>query len=577
VLAVAWQVEAIAVPKPTCESSNAPVRQRLTAKRIGWDLSIVVADMYSKRIPPRGIIRSIEMEIKTSLAKAPIGWGCKRRISTIRGVVAPMRGKREIAVWLALATVSVAHLAGCQLPQAAAPPIAANEVPHGSAQTSASEDVSTTQTAITLTKHQETASETDKEVLPIPEIVSPIAAGQPVEHFVDVALSVHPRIRAARARVAAASNRAPQVSSLDDPVLTNSFYPISDQALQTAAGRAGNTLSVTQKYPWREKRWTKAAIANRETRIAAEKLRQVGLEVEEMVRLAYYELWFADQAIRITEESREIGAELVKLAEARNSAGGSQQDVLRAQLQLDSLDDRLIALRRQKGVAQSDLAAFIGAPETLGIEPLEAVNVAEIPRQIEALFAAACECSPRLRERQWVVSRDRQKQQLACLQKYPDFTLGAGWQTITETDAIAGAANGHDNVNFMVGLTLPIWRERINAGIREASANVSASSRDFADARDDTFRQIRRLSEQANAADEQLRLYNDRILPRATRALQLASADYRGRLVDFGEVADGFTEVLMFELQVARNTATLAGALAQINRAVGCEAVVDAE
>ncbi len=86
----------------------------------------------------------------------------------------------------------------------------------------------------------------------------------------------------------------------------------------------------------------------------------------------------------------------------------------------------------------------------------------------------------------------------------------------------------------MVGLMLPIWRERISAGIREASANVAASSREFTDARDDTYRQIRRLTEQANAADEQLRLYNDPILPRARRALQLVSADYRGRLVDFG-------------------------------------------
>ena len=502
-----------------------------------------------------------------------------------------MRQKRGIFVWLIKATTSVvflAFLAGCQLPQTMLTRLSGDaEGSHGLAQSSTAKESALSEQAITLTQHHEvlakvgeddSADENAKkdeeeadEQLPLPDVISDLAGRQSVEYFVDIALSVHPRIRAARARVAAASNRAPQVSSLDDPVLSNNFYPISDQALQTAAGRAGNTLSLTQKYPWPEKRWTKAAIANRETQMAAAKVSQVEQEIEEMVRLAYYELWFADQAIRITEQNREIGAELVKLAEARNAAGGSQQDVLRAQLQLDSLDDRLITIRRQKAVAQADLAALIGAPATMGIEPVEVVNVDGIPRQIEALFAAAIECNPRLRERQWAVSRDRQKKQLACLQRYPDFTLGAGWQTITESDAVAGAANGHDNVNFMVGLTLPIWRERIDAGIREASANVTASSREFTGARDDTFRQIRRLSEQAYAADQQLRLYNDRILPRAKRALQLASADYRGGLVDFGEVADGFTEVLMFELQVARNTATLAGALAQINRTVGCE------
>ena len=389
-----------------------------------------------------------------------------------------------------------------------------------------------------------------------------------------IAVSAHPRVRAARARVAAASQRAPQARSLEDPLLSNSFYPISDQALQTAAGRAGNTLSLTQKYPWPEKRHTKAAIANRETQIAAAKLAQVELEIEEAVRLAYYELWFADQAIDITEQNRQIAAELIKLAEARNAAGGSQQDVLRAELQVDSLDNRLIGLRRQKAVAQADLAALIQQPGLLGIEPSAEIDVAQIPERLDALFAAARQCSPRLREQRWAVSRDRQKRQLACLEKYPDFVLGAGWQTMTETDALSPVANGHDNVNFMVGMTLPLWRDRIRAAVCEASSNVVASSRELRDVRDDTFRQIRRLSEQASAADEQLRLYDDRILPRAKRALQLASADYRGRLVDFGEVANGFTEVLMFELQVARTKATLAGAAAQLHRAVGCEVVL---
>ncbi|WP_228714637.1 TolC family protein [Posidoniimonas corsicana] len=388
-----------------------------------------------------------------------------------------------------------------------------------------------------------------------------------------MAVGSHPRIRAARARVAAAIQRAPQARALDDPLLTNSFYPISDQALQTAAGRAGNTMALSQKYPWPEKRCTRAAIADRETQMAMARLDQLELEIEEMVRLAYYELWFADRSLEISRRNREIAAELITLAKARNQAGGSQQDVLRAQLQVDAIDDRLIGLARQKALAQADLAALVGDPGRANIEPTRELDNAALPDSVEELFAVAGECSPRLRELQWAVSRDRQKQQLACLNRYPDFTMGASWQSITESAAISPVANGHDNVGFMVGVTLPIWREKINASIREASAEVTASNRNFNAARDDTYRQIRRLVEQVGAAEEQLRLYNERVLPRAKQALKLASADYRGRLVDFGEVTDGFTEVLMFELQVARAEATLAGTMAQLRRAVGCEAM----
>ncbi|MCO6044444.1 TolC family protein [Aeoliella sp. ICT_H6.2] len=397
------------------------------------------------------------------------------------------------------------------------------------------------------------------------------ANAQPVDYFVNVALANHPKIQAARARVAAASQRVPQAESLEDPLLSNSFYPISDQALQTAAGRAGNTMSLSQKYPWPEKRWTKGAIACREMQMAASVLDKTELEIEEAVKLAYYELWFAQRAITITQSNREIASELITLARARNEAGGSQQDVLRAQLQVDDIDNRLIQLRRQRALAQSDLAALIQQPAATEIEAVGDLETATVPDRLDALFAAAGECSPELRELRWAVSRDREKQKLACLNRRPDFVLGAGWQTITESDAISPVSTGHDNVNFMVGLTLPIWKDRIDASIREASAVVTASTREYNAARDDTYRDIRRLTEQAYAAEEQLRLYNERIVPRAKRALQLAAADYRGRLVDFGEVTDGFTEVLMMELQVARSQATLAGVMAQLHRAVGCE------
>ena len=399
------------------------------------------------------------------------------------------------------------------------------------------------------------------------------AAVRTEQQFVDLAVSGHPRVRAARARIAAATNRPVQARSLEDPILSNSFFPISDQALQTAGGRAGNTLALSQKYPWPEKRWTKEAIANREVQIADAKLSQVELEVEELARLAYYELWFAVRSIGITEKNREVAVELVKLAEARNATGGSQQDILRAQLQVDNIDDRLVELRRRRALAEADLAAVIQQPETASFTPTDALDLSGAETRVESLVAAAERCNPRLRERQWAVSRDRQKERLACLQKYPDFNFGVGWQTITESDAISPVANGNDNVSFMVSLTLPIWRERIRAGVNEARWEVAASSRDYRDARDDTVRQIRRFADTATAASEQRRLYADRMLPRAKRQVELATADYRGGRVDFGEVADGFTEMFMLELQVVRAEASLAGSLAQLKRAVGCEVV----
>ncbi|QDV82292.1 hypothetical protein [Stieleria magnilauensis] len=63
------------------------------------------------------------------------------------------------------------------------------------------------------------------------------------------ALATHPSIAAARQKVAAAQHRVPQATALEDPMLGNTFWPIHDQALQTAGGRVGHQFALTQKLP----------------------------------------------------------------------------------------------------------------------------------------------------------------------------------------------------------------------------------------------------------------------------------------------------------------------------------------
>src|SRR5690606_1312805 len=188
---------------------------------------------------------------------------------------------------------------------------------------------------------------------------------QPVEYFVSIALAQHPQIRAARQRVAAATNVAPQVRSLPDPTFNNTIWPSKTDDLQTAGGRVSHQFNLTQGVPWPQKLQTKAAIADREVQMAQAELARIQREIAESVRLAYYEVWFATRAIAIIHETRELVDTLTQVAEARYRSGGSQQDVLRAQLESDRLDDQLVTLVRQKQQAQADLAALVQQPVSL--------------------------------------------------------------------------------------------------------------------------------------------------------------------------------------------------------------------
>lgn len=405
---------------------------------------------------------------------------------------------------------------------------------------------------------------------PLPDS-QPSPAGQPVEFFVQQALAAHPSIRAARQRVAAELDRIPQVTALPDPQLINTFWPLENNATQTAAGRVANQMSLQQGVPFPDKLRTKGAIVSREAQMAQAEVERIERQITESVRLAYYEVWYATRATQIIEETRDLVDDLTRVAEARYRAGGTQQDVLRAQLEIDRLADQLVQLRRQKEVSQADLAALLQQPVSLMAEATEEIGVADAPMQLESLIAQAEQCNPNLRGLAAEIQRDREKQKLACLQQYPDFMVGLNWGIISDNhNVISPVANGNDNLSISFGTTLPIWREKIDAGVREANRRTSSTQQRLEAERYEIYGRLRRLLAQADSLVEQTDIYKNRLVPRTEDTLKLAIADYRGERTDFFTLVETYRELLMFETQLARIHATLAGTIAQIDRTVGC-------
>lgn len=393
-----------------------------------------------------------------------------------------------------------------------------------------------------------------------------------LDGLIATALASHPSIAAARQRVAAAQHRIPQATSLDDPMLGNTFWPIRDQALQTAGGRVGHQFSLTQNVPWPKKLNARGTVATREVQVQMAEIAKQEIEITEAVRLAYYELWLADELIGIVEDNRELVDDLITVSEARYKTGGSQQDVLRAELEGDRLAEQLIVLRRQREQARADLGALVRMPLEYMPTAVDALNVDEAVPQLELLVAQAEQCNPTLRGLAAEIARDRAKETLACLQRYPNFQLGLGYAIISDDeDVLSPVANGHDNINFSVGVTLPIWRDKLNAGVSEAAHTRSSAVLRREAERDRLRGKLRRQVAAAYAAIEQLDLFRERLIPRTEQTLEITTADYQGNKADFIDLVATYRELLSLQVNVARTEATLASTLAQIERTVGCQ------
>lgn len=393
--------------------------------------------------------------------------------------------------------------------------------------------------------------------------------GYSVDAYVAMAIATHPKIAAANHRLAAAQNRILQARSLADPMLSETFWPFDGNALETAGGRAANQLAISQAVPWPKKLAARAAIACREAQMLEAEVQRIRLEIMESVQLACYEIWFATRSLAVVKESGDLVEELIDISEARYRSGGSQQDILRAQLEADRLAERIVLLKQQKRVAQADLATLLQSPRESIFEV--AFDSASLPnvQELDALILQAENNNPELRGLQSQISRDRAKQRLAGLQKYPDFQVGMNWMMISDRDAISPVANGNDNFGFTVGMSLPIYREKVDAGIRESAHATSGTSSLLQSERDSIAGKLRRLLAQADALIEQEQIYTDRIIPRTEDTLKVTLADYRGKKTDFSSVIETYRELLQLEIQLARLDTSLAATIAQIERTIG--------
>ena len=132
-------------------------------------------------------------------------------------------------------------------------------------------------------------------------------------------------------------------------------------------------------------------------------------------------------------------------------------------------------------------------------------------------------------------------------------------------------ASGFPNVGLFVGFNLPVYRQKLDAGVCEAEARAVADAKLYDAERDAAYREVKDLLTQARTQRDILALFRASILPKSTQALEAATSDYQAGNVDYVTLITAWREVLQIQLQIAQVEAELGKALASLERAVGVQ------
>jgi outer membrane protein TolC len=331
-------------------------------------------------------------------------------------------------------------------------------------------------------------------------------------------------------------------------------------------------LMLAQQFPWAGTLRLRGEAAEEDVKVALAELCAAQLDSVAAVKRAYYDLYFNEQAERILSENRKLASDFVEIAKIRVQTGGSQQDYLRAEVVVNDIDRELVRFRQGLATARADLAQQLHVSPESDLRTLPDVPTAKVPIEIDRLYRLAVAARPELKGRLAAIARDEKAVELARKRYYPNVTLGLSYMDMEETNATVGRrAGGFPNVGLFVGFNLPVYRQKLEAGVCEAEARAVADARLYDAERDATYREVKDLMTQAKAQREIIELFRASILPKSEQALRLATTDYQAGNVDYVTLITAWREVLQIQLQVAQVEAELGKALASLERSVGVQ------
>jgi len=396
---------------------------------------------------------------------------------------------------------------------------------------------------------------------------------QPVEVFVRRALAENRTVQAAFHNVQSLKYRVPQVMTLDDPVASNTVFPIPSVAPQySLMGYNPYNLTLAQQFPWCGTLRLRGEVAEKDVQVALAELAAAQLDAVSAVKRAYFNLYAALRADEILAENRKILEDFRGIARERMATGGARQDVLRSEVLISELDRELATNRQSIAAARSALARQVHVNPGADFQTLPELSLGAVPTEFDRLLQLAVAARPELQGRLAAVARDEKAVELARKRFYPNVTLGLSYMDMEKTNAqTPKTAGGMPNVGLFVAFNLPVYRSKYRAGVSEAEQRTLADARIYEAQRDETAGEIQDLMVQVKTQQNVLSLLRDSLLTRAQESFDLARSDYARGNVDYATIQSALREVLQVRLQITQVEAELAKAVASLERAVGTE------
>lgn len=376
----------------------------------------------------------------------------------------------------------------------------------------------------------------------------------------------NPEIIASQKRLAAAKTKISQAKSLDDPSLRAGSYDMSNNPfnINGQTEMLQQRYSVTQKIPFPGKLRLRSEVAIEESNMVEKELQAKIQEITALVKSAFYELYYLNNAIDVVEENRDLLRMFIKIAETKYSVGkATQRDALAAQVELSTLANNLIVLNKERESVIARLNILLDRPtqSTLGKPRHFEKHILNLT--IEELEGLAIKNRPELKRFDHAVKRNEANLKLSKKDfYYTDFEPMVEYmQEDRRSDTWASA----------ITINVPWLWPKNRAKVKESREDLNAAKSEYRFVNNKTLFEVKDFLIKIQSSESTINLYKTGVIPQAEQSLKAARIGYEADRVDFLTLIDSQRILLNSRLLYYRALADFEQNLANMERAVGMQ------
>jgi cobalt-zinc-cadmium efflux system outer membrane protein len=379
----------------------------------------------------------------------------------------------------------------------------------------------------------------------------------------DIALRNRAEVSGANARAEALAQRPAIVGALEDPMVSPSVdhYPFDMMEEEGSGRRYDWSVTVEQRFPLSGVRGYRRAAAHADAQRAGALASGTELDVALEAQRSFFMLDERRRMQHVLDEQLRLAEQLVSVSSSRYASGtGLQADVLRAEVEVARVRSARQSLAAQIRAAEAMLNASLGRSVLDPVPELQHAARLDEPPAVPTTLDRALRSRPELIAGAAEVDRASAEIEVMRAMYKPMATVRIG--------RASTMAEG-PGAMLMIGVSVPIWRERLRAGVAEARAMERMANSDLEGMRRMVEGEAMAARESVSAARIQVLVLESEVLPRALAASDAALAGYasgQGTLVSVIESARALWEV---QAEQVMADSALGEAWAKFERSIG--------